>query len=610
MSRPDQLKPVKAAGTFLPAALLVAMALGVCLYLPLDVAAPFKAPGEFIVLALAWVVIGAVAVGRVVAGRSPLRLDDATRLTALGLIAWLIVSSLLALQPTSAWRFAATAATYLLLGLSVADWIGAHALRRRVVAGVVAGVAVFQVAIGALQAWKAPLASWGRLPEALPAMPPKRWLYDFFNAVGAASADGRPVGTLGNVNYLGELLVLTVPLLLALAWRGGWLRRGLAVAVSVLAVGLLVLASARAALAGLGLALPVALWLATRDHPRHPRQWPKGRRAAAVASTLGLSALALTFAWPSMVRYVSHEPALVARLAHWQAMGPVWLAHPLQGIGLGGFQLLGVTSLQAAFPLGAPAPAVEQRLMQLHNEPFQILLELGLVGLGLAIALAVNWLRAVRRNGTLSPALRFGLLWGGGAIALASGTGFPLHIPLTGLLLTLVLAIGLAGATPEGAPQSARRPWPAVALLAGLGLAGWLVIAHSAWPEYRAHRLEYAAGQGRQQQDWPRVERALAEADGLARFKGRLRWFELQALVKQAKYEQAIDLYESSADAGMGVDSEFWLARALEGAGRPDEAAASYRRIKEFYAPGSNFSMLAERGLDRLRASQTPQSHD
>jgi tetratricopeptide (TPR) repeat protein len=594
---------VAAAGSFIPAALLVAMALGVCLYLPLDVASPFKAPGEFIVLALAWGVIGAVAAGRVAAGRSPLRLGDATRLTAQCLIAWLIASSLLALQPASAWRFGATAATYLLLGLSLADWIGAFPVRRRVVTGVVAGVGIFQVAIGALQAWKAPLTSWGRLAEALPAKPPKRWLYDFFNAVGAASADGRPVGTLGNVNYMGELLVLTVPLLLALAWRGGWLRRSLAVAVSGLAVGLLLVASARAALAGLGLALPVALWLATRDHPRHPRRWPKGRQAAAVASALGFSAVALTFAWPSIVRYVSHEPALLARLAHWQAMGPVWLAHPLQGIGLGGFQLLGVTSLQAAFPLGVPAAAVEQRLMQLHNEPFQILLELGLVGLGLAIALAVQWLRAVQRNGTLSPSLRFGLLWGVGAIALASGTGFPLHIPLTGLLLTLVLAIGLAGATPEEAPRTARRPWPAVAVLAALGLAGWLVIVHSAWPEYRAHRLDYAAAQYRQQQNWPRVELALAEAGHLARFKGRLRWFELQALVKQAKYEQAIALYASSADAGLGVDSEFWYARALEGLGRFEEARASYRRIRNYYPPDSTFSSLAGKGLERLAGS-------
>jgi O-antigen ligase len=594
-------------GTVLPALWLIAIALGACLYLPLNIAATFKAPGEFVITTLAWGFILSVAARRALSSRAPLRLNDATRLSALCLVAWLIVSSLIALQPASAWRFAATAATYLLLGLSVADWLGTQPARRRLALGVVSGVAVFEVTIGALQAWKAPLKSWGSLIEFLPAAPLKRWVHDFFNVIGDAIAGGLPVGTLGNINYLGEILVLTVPLLLALAWRGGWLRQGLALTVSGLAIYLLVHGSARAALAGLVLALPLVLFLITSRLPWHPRQWPGRFQAIALALSLGVLSFGLNLAWPTLFHYVSHEPALVARLAYWQAVWPVWLAHPLQGIGLGGFQLLGVTSLQAAFPGGIPPAAVDQRLMQLHNEPLQILLELGFVGLLLAIALTVTWLRAVLRNESLSPSLRFGLLWGFSAIALAAGTGFPLHIPLTGLVFTLVLAIGLSGAVPEEEPQSARRPWPALAVPMALGLSGWLVIVHSTWPEYRAHRLEYEAGQYRKQLNWPRVEATLAEADRLARFKGRLRWFELQALVKQAKYEQAIALYQSSANAGLGVDSEFWYARALEGAGRWDEAAASYRRIKGFYAPGSNFSELAQRGLDRLSASQTPQ---
>lgn len=593
-------------GTVVTALWLIAIALGACLYLPLDIAAPFKAPGEFVITTLAWGFIVSVGAGRVLNGRSPLRLSDPARLAALCLVAWLIVSSLLAIQPASAWRFAATAVTYLLLGLSVADWLGAHPARRRVVIGVVSAIAVFEVAIGALQAWKAPIRSWTSLVEFLPAWPLKRVVHDFFHIAGAAVMEGLPVGTLGNINYLAELLVLTVPLLLALAWRGGWLGRGLALVVTGVAMVLLVRASARAALAGLVLALPLVVLLFTSRHPWHPRQWPRRYQAIALALSLSIPSLGLYLAWPAVSHVVSHEPALTARLAYWQAVWPVWLAHPVQGIGLGGFQLLGVTSLQAAFPGGVPTAAADQRLMQLHNEPFQILLELGIVGLALAIALSVTWLRAVLRNETLSPSLRFGLLWGVFAIALAAGTGFPLHIPLTGLVLTLVLAIGLSGAVPEAAPQPAQRRWPAVAVLVALGLSGWLVFAHSAWPEYQAHRLEYEAGQYRKQLNWPRAEATLAEADRLARFKGRLRWFELQVLVKQAKYEQAIALYEASADTGMGVDSEFWLARALEGAGRSDEAAASYRRIKDFYAPGSNFSVLAQRGLDRLSTRQAP----
>lgn len=599
-----------AAETIFPAALLAAMALGACLYLPLDVAAPFKAPGEFVITTLAWAFIVSVAAGRVLNGRSPFRLSEPTRLLALGLVAWFIASSLLAIQPESAWRFAATAATYLLLGLSAADWLGTHAARRRVVIAVVSAIAVFEVAMGALQAWQAPIRSWSALVEFLPAMPLKRWVHDFCHVAGAAVTEGMPVGTLGNMNYLAELLVLTIPVLLALAWQGGWLRRGLTLAVTGVAVVVLARTSARAASAGLVLALPLVLLLLTTRHPWHPRQWPKRAQAIALALSLGVSAFGLHLAWPAMTHYIAHEPALVARFAYWQAVWPVWLAHPVQGIGLGGFQLLGVPALQAAFPGGVPAAAVDQRLMQLHNEPFQILLELGLIGLGLAIALAVAWLRAVLRNPTLSPSLRFGLLWGFFAIALAAGTGFPLHIPLTGLVFTLMLAIGLSGAVPEEGPQPARHPWPAVAVLVALGLSGWLVVAHSAWPEYQAHRLENEAGQHRKQLNWPQAEATLAEADRLARFKGRLRWFELQVLVKQAKYEQAIALYEASANAGLGVDSEFWLARALEGAGRQEEAAASYRRIQAFYAPGSNFSVLAQRGLDRLRASQTPQAPD
>jgi tetratricopeptide (TPR) repeat protein len=508
----------------------------------------------------------------------------------------------------SAWRFAATVATYLLLGLSVADWVGTHTARRRLVMGMVSGIAVFEVALGALQAWRVPLKSWTSLVEFLPAMPLKRWGQDFFHLVGTPATVGFPVGTLGNVNYVAELIVLTIPLLLALAWHGGRWRRGLILAVTGVAMVLLVRASARAAVAGLVLALPLVLLLLTSRHPWHPRQWPRHFQATALALALGIPSIGLYLAWPTLTHFVAHEPALMARAAYWQAVWPVWLAHPLQGIGLGGFQLLSVNALQAAFPGGVPAAAVDQRLMQLHNEPFQILLELGLVGLALAVTLTVTWLRAVLRNETLSPSSRFGLLWGFLALALAAGMGFPLHIPLTALVLTLMVAIGLSGAVPEAAPEPIRRRWPAVAVLTTLGLSGWLVIAHSAWPEFQAHRLEDEAGKYRKQLKWPRAEATLAEADRLARFKGRLRWFELEVLVKQAKYEQAIALYESSADTGMGVDSEFWLARALEGAGRPDEAAATYRRIKAFYAPGSDLSVLAQRGLDRLRASQTPQS--
>jgi O-antigen ligase len=581
------------------AAVLGCLLLGGAFFLPADSSAPFKAPSEFWIVTLAWAAISLMLPQLLSRSLDGWRSNWLNRI-ALVLLVWLGVTSALAFAPQAAWAYSAVIVTYVLFSLLLASWLRG---RSRMVL-YVWGLLGLLVSIQGLIAWaelaKVPFLSWAASPES-----PSFTLVDgFLLAVGAAANRGLPTGTLGNVNYLAELIVLVVPVVLAFCWSTG--QRAFRMAGVVLAAGtlpLLYVADARAAMAALVLVLPVA-WLAAFV----------GRKGQAIAGSVvgaGAAAAIGLFGFVLASGSVPNDLALAARVVNWRAAWSVWLAHPLQGVGVGGFKLVNLPVLQGLSIPSDLRDAVNQRLVQLHNEPFQLLIELGLVGLVLVAALAISWVVAVARNPSLTPWQRFGLWWGMGAVAVTACFGFPLHIPLTALAVAVVASLGLADVSPAtDAPPASAFLTNRLAVGGTLGavVIGGIIVSQVAWPEYRAHNLEYQAIRQAKQRDLKGALALFQEADQQMRFRGRIRWHELRLLVVLGKNRQALELFQASQKEGLGIDCYYWEGRALEGLYKPKQALAAYSKMTDFYAEDSALyrSALQRQSEVRARFSKIP----
>jgi O-antigen ligase len=575
------------------AALLGCLLMGGAFFLPADSSAPFKAPSEFWIVTLAWVAISLMLPQLLSRSLDGLRSNWLHRV-ALVLLVWLGVTSVLAYAPQAAWAYSAVICTYVLFSLVLALWLRGNSRMSGYVWGMLGLLMTIQVLIAWAEVAKVPFLNWAASPEA-----PVLSLVDgFLLAIGAAARRGLPAGTLGNVNYLAELIVLLVPVVLAFCWSTG--RRGLRLAGVVLAVGtipLLYIADARAAMAALVLVLPLA-WLAAFV----------GRKGQAIAASVvgaGAAVAIGLFGFVLASGSVPNDLALAARVVNWRAAWSVWLAHPLQGVGIGGFKLVNLPVLQGLNIPSDLRDAVNQRLVQLHNEPFQLLVELGLVGLVLVIALAIGWVIAVARNPSLTPWQRFGLWWGMGAVAVTACFGFPLHIPLTALAVAVVASLGLADISPAtDAPQPSAFLTNRLAIGGTLGaiMIGGIIVSQVAWPEYRAHSLEYQAIRQAKQRDLKGALALYQEADKQMRFRGRIRWHELRLLVALGKNRQALELFHSSQKEGLGIDCFYWEGRALEGLYKPKQALAAYSKMTAFYAEDSALYRSAFQRQSEVRA--------
>ncbi|HEX3558775.1 MAG TPA: O-antigen ligase family protein [Pyrinomonadaceae bacterium] len=223
-------------------------------------------------------------------------------------------------------------------------------------------------------------------------------------------------------NGLGEPLAVSIPLFAALALR---LRRARAALLCGAAATLgwlsMLEIAERAPFFGVltGLALVAAFALARA--PFRPRSFTRALAlAAAFAACLALQTVPSPFAQSrheTMLARVKETstPADVntrARMLYWGAAIEMWRAHPLNGVGAGGYD--GAFPLaRAAFAARHPdSPLVEINERYLssgaHDEYLQILSELGAVGLSLfaAFCAALAWAawRALRNsNSPLAP---------------------------------------------------------------------------------------------------------------------------------------------------------------------------------------------------------------
>lgn len=193
-------------------------------------------------------------------------------------------------------------------------------------------------------------------------------------------------GLLENPNLAAALLLPTLPL----GWMGiGPIDRKVRLAWAAVVAAGLVLTGSRAGFLALVVMVAVVL----------PRGRPRTFGSAAVGA-LGLAVLV----W----RFIS-QPDLLAwhRIAIWKAVLEIWARRPVTGVGPGSLvEAAGVERILHPDQVGRYQFVVSYA----ESTPLAVLVQLGLVGLGLAMVAAVWWLAAARSAGALGqPAVRAAL---------------------------------------------------------------------------------------------------------------------------------------------------------------------------------------------------------
>lgn len=264
----------------------------------------------------------------------------------------------------------------------------------------------------------------------------------------------QPMGPFGNENHFAAYLNLLLAPGLALGARATIPARGggdrptvLAyVAAAVLAAGVVV-SESRTGMVILLLTMLVWAALAWRT-----RRSAGGLSVGGWVGLLGIGVLGLTlFATSAPVQRQLHtltgsgfELALGVRGLIWRGSLDMITAHPIVGVGAGGFA--------AAFPYFQPV-ALEGVCSSAHSDGLQAVAELGFAGGALLAALLLRWGVAARRAWATRDPLARACLVALGGLALHACVDAPLQVPAV-VLLAVVLA-GIVARRADGVAPSA-----------------------------------------------------------------------------------------------------------------------------------------------------------
>jgi MFS family permease len=459
------------------------------------------------------------------------------------------------------------------------------------------------MAMAGLQAIRLP---FGALGDAVP----KGGLLDGLLAAVQAPYEARVLqGGLGNPNFLAELLVLLVPVVVGAACSSSarWLR-ALGLAVGLAGAWILVLTASRAAFFGALAAAAFAVfvvWLARgrgRDaSARVQLGWPVALGAGSLLALAAVGHPLLT----KLAQTALTEDNIAARLGNWAVAASAWSTSPVWGVGLGGFAADAPRWLQAAHPAGLSEALSRAQFLEVHNEPLQILLELGLVGLALLVLAAWRWERGLHRASEIPLAWRLGLVAGVLGLGVSSLAGFPGHVAVTAWALALVVAVGIGfGSGPDRAQAElpARTAGPyALSLVVALACAAWFSVARGVGAEWWASHELYLMREVQAVE--PRAPGVLmlgeAAADH-ARIKERVVPEVLSMLRRRREYDRVVAVFQRQAAAGLGFDSALESAQALQSAGRRADALPILREVATHYHPSTRQYRRAARGLARM----------
>lgn len=344
--------------------------------------------------------------------------------------------------------------------------------------------------------WAARAIHWGTMVTAVLA------LLEFWFGVSWFPSTAAPGSNFGNRNLFADYVAVALPFSLWLLASRGDLQ---AVLLRGVGVGLIVLAvfctGTRAAMATALIELGIAVvFLAVVRLRGGMADWSRGTLAAAVAvpllviatlgwvptgnaaiikehreSARGLNALERAGSRLILLAAPGHYTGTTSfgrRVSVWSAGRGMLAAHPILGVGGGAWNTVA--------PLYLPDDLDTEYIWMAHNEPLQLVAELGLlawVALAAVLALLVQALRGALRDlreGRSDQAwMRVSAVLVVVGFGLVGSTGLPLHQAPTTLLMAIALGALLslvagrtvpAGALRGGAWTAAR--WVAVALVA------------------------------------------------------------------------------------------------------------------------------------------------
>jgi O-antigen ligase len=297
-------------------------------------------------------------------------------------------------------------------------------------------------------------------------------------------ADGRAAGAFGDCQLYASFLVLMLPLMLVTSQADeSGLRRLVAQIATVFGLAALLFTLNRSTWLGAVAGLLVLGVLAVR----YSGPALAGRKHLILAPALLLVVVLAVFfvvtgsasAVLARLAGVATDPALRWRMQAWAAADRMFLVHPLAGWGLGAFSLLGAKfggpGLSAAVAHGLPPSLGETA----HNQYFQILAEMGLVGLLLYVAILGSFFNrcVLALKQTASPATRWLLIGAMSAIAAQAVDAFgnpSYQYGEVNLFFWLVLGIGIAISRPREEREAAPAP-AAVRSLGRPARAGWVM---------------------------------------------------------------------------------------------------------------------------------------
>jgi O-antigen ligase len=405
----------------------------------------------------------------------------------------------------------------------------------------------------------------------------------------------RLYSTFGNPNFAAGYLIGAIFLALALAGVSSTLAGKTAWCASVTAIFAAIIGMrSRGAWLGLAAGLLMARFVwrggaaSTRSSP-FAAATPGIPSAQCLAVPAALAFLASSLGQAAEVLLSRLE----GRVYLWRVSWPMFAEHPLLGSGWASFQLR-FLDLQALFLQTHPDfVRYWSNIRQLHNDPLQILLESGALGL-----VAMGWVwwafgREARR--ALAGASRSTRLWIGAsaggttAILVNSFFNFQLAIPPTLLLLFSLLAFpslllagdstGKESSAPAG-PEMEEMKLSSfgvrvVATLAVVGFAALLLIQVA---RRTAAEYDYMLALGYERQgEIARAEQVFRQGLKQAPLHGRLRYGLARALYLQGMYPAALAEAELAGRTYADSHLEMLKARIQDQMGLAGPALETYR---------------------------------
>jgi O-antigen ligase len=469
-----------------------------------------------------------------------------------------------------------------LLGISAFDWLQEASRQRQL-------LEFFGICLGLACAWA--------LLQALGVQ------VDAADAAARAAFGARLSSRLGNPNFFGGFLLLTLPaaLWLKLNAHKAW---GLLLLVACL---LLLLSGSKAAWAGFGFqyfALGHLQWHSTRPLAERKIFLRRWAGAGLLIAALGLGLMPQSTRARLLGALDPSSESIQFRLRTWEGGLKAFAARPLLGHGPGSFS--------AVYPAYRPTVAMQGQLQHSYevthaeNWPLQIAVEYGL--LGLAALLAFFYLMGrplwslAHGQGADADLNRCLVLALGGSL-IGNLAGLDLFLPSSFWFFTLLSALAMARLSPRLVLGINAEPYAALALSLCILLA-CLIGSSEAMARFKSQRALGEAEKRSQAGDFGGAIQAYQQALQGDPANTEALYFLGASQLDSGQPQEALKTFESlqalAPDYVLVHDKK---ARAFNAMGKIKEAAFEWERqvkLDPWFLPGIQGLASAYAGLGRL----------